>query len=166
MQPTPPSLAAEAAPAPPALIVDASAGPAYLPRSRSHAVPHLFKPAARFGVRLAWTPRLELGGALLGLVDSNDHYRVLGAIAQARWALWAGTAFQVGASAGLGAGHDADILHTDLRADGEVAAYGVVAVDARWSLGRQWLLGVEASTTNLAVAQLGALVGFRFGGSR
>lgn len=166
MQPTPPSLAAEAATAPATVIADIAVGAAYVARSQSHALPHLVKPAARVGVRLPWTPRLELGGALVGVLDSSEHYRVLGVVAQARWAFWQRRSFEFGATAALGAGRDADILHADLRADSSVAPYAVFAIDARWTLAGRWLAGVEASATNFAIAQAGALLGFRFGGSR
>jgi hypothetical protein len=44
-----------------------------------------------------------------------------------------------------------------------VAPYGFVALDGRWKMGR-WLIGVEGAWQNLAIVQLGALVGVRLPG--
>ena len=148
-----------------AVVVDAAAGPAYLTNSRSHTLSHLFKPVVRLGVRQELGDRAEVGGALVGLLDASQHYRVLGALGQARYALLNSARFSLGAAAGLGLGHDADILNEDLAADRRVAPYWLVGVDGRWILARRWLLGIEAAWQNAAVLQVGLVAGSRFGGS-
>jgi hypothetical protein len=143
-------------------LVDLQVGPAFLMRSQSHAIGHAFKPMARVGVRYTLTPRIEAGGTLTGLVDADEHYRVWGALAHGRLALWQRPAFSAGAALALGAGYNADILHTDLRAGASpVVPYGFVAVDARWSIGERWLVGAEAGWENLSIVRLGALFGVR-----
>lgn len=145
------------------LVLDGQAGPAFLMKSRSRAIGHGFKPMARLGLRVEPWPRLEVGGAVSGLVDGSEHYRVLGALAHGRFALWQRPAFSLGAGLALGAGYDADILHADLRSGGAVLPYGFLAVDARWAPGDRWLLGVEAGWENLSIVRLGLLVGVRLG---
>ncbi len=146
------------------MLVDIRLGPAFLTKSGSHAIGHLFKPAARLGLRVTLGERLEVGGSVGGLLSTSEHYRVLGAVAHVRYALWSRPDFSLGASAALGLGYDADILHADLHADGRISPYGFLALDGRWALGPSWLVGVEASWENVAVMHLGVLVGRRFGG--
>jgi hypothetical protein len=145
------------------LVLDAQAGPAFLSKSRSSAIGHGFKPVARVGLRVPLLPRLEVGGALSGVVDGSEHYRVLGALAHGRFAVWQWPAFSLGAGFALGAGYGADILHADLKADGAVLPYGFLALDARWSVGERWLLGAEAGWENLSIVRLGLLAGLRLG---
>jgi hypothetical protein len=148
------------------LVLDAQVGPAFLMRSRSRAIGHAFKPVARLGLRFAVTPRLEVGGTVSGVVDASEHYRVLGVLGHARLALWRRPAFSLGAGAALGAGYNADILHTDLNAGAPVVPYGFVALDARWSIAGRALVGVEAGWENLSIVRVGLLVGFHLPGRR
>lgn len=142
------------------VVVDVQAGPAFLTRSRSHAIGHAFKPMARVGVRWTLLPRLEVGGALSGLLDGSAHYRVVGALAHGRLALWQRPEFSLGAGAALGLGRDADILHADLRASSSpVVPYGFLALDARWSFAGRWVGGVEAGWENLSIVRLGLSLG-------
>lgn len=143
-------------------LLDGRFGPGFLLRSRSKVPRHLFKPTLRLGARRpVWSPRLEVGAALDALLSPNEHYRVLGALAHARFAAVDGTRFSLGVGAGLGAGYAADILSEDLTADGPVAPYGFVALDGRWRLGRSLRLGVEAAHANLAIVHLGVVIGWR-----
>jgi hypothetical protein len=160
---TAPGISTPAHAAPP-LLVDGHVSPAFLTKSRSPAIGHGAKPMARLGVRGELRPRLEVGGALTGLVDASAHYRVLGALAHGRFALWQRPTFSLGGALALGAGLDADILHSDLSADATVLPYGFLALDARWSLGPV-RLGVEAGWENLSILRLGLLAAYRFGGS-
>ena len=148
----------------PAVVVDAAVGPAYLMNARSHTLSHLFKPIARLGFRWEIRDRTEIGGTVVGLLDASSHYRVLGAIAQARYALLSGDLFSLGSAAGLGLGRDADILNEDLGADRSVTPYWLVGIDGRWILTRRWLVGIEATWQNAAILQVGLVVGSRFGG--
>jgi hypothetical protein len=143
------------------LVVDAQLGPAFFMKSRSRAIGHAFKPAGRLGLRAALVPRLEVGGSISGVVDGSEHYRVLGGLAQARLSLWHRPAFSLGATAALGLGYNADILHADLRASAPVVPYGFAALDGRWSIGQRGLLGVEAGWENLSIVRIGLLVGVR-----
>lgn len=146
------------------LVVDGQIGPALLLQARSRALGHGVKPTARLGVRTQIMPRLEVGGSVSALLDTSVHYRVMGGLATARFALWQRPAFSVGAALGLGAGYNADILHSDLDADAPLAPYGMVAMDARWRIGDRWLIGAEAGWDNLSIVRLGMLAGFHFGG--
>jgi hypothetical protein len=148
------------------LVVDGQLGPALLRQSRSRAIGHGVKPTARLGLRTQIAPRLEVGGALSALLDTSEHYRVLGGLATARFALWRRPAFSVGAALGLGAGYNADILHSNLDADAPVAPYGTVAFDARWRIGARWLIGAETGWDNLSIVRIGVLVGFHLGATR
>lgn len=158
-------LLAAPARAEPMFLVDGLVGPAFLMHSRSHAIGHAFKPTGRLGLRRRVGDRLEVGGSISGLIDASAHYRVVGALAHGRFALWQRPAFSLGGALALGAGNDADILHADLRAPGSpVIPYGFVALDARWSIAHRWLLGAEAGWENLSIVRLGALFGFVFEG--
>lgn len=150
----------------PSLVLDGQVGPALLLRSRSRTIGHGIQASARIGVRTEVAPRLELGGSLSALLDTSEHYRVVGGLATARFALWRRPVFSAGAVLGLGAGYNADILHADLDAEAPIAPYGTIALDARWRLGERWLLGAEAGWDNLSIVRLGVLVGFSFGAPR
>jgi hypothetical protein len=143
------------------LVLDAQVGPAFLMKSRSRAIGHAFKPIGRLGLRAVLVPRLEVGGSISGVIDGSEHYRVLGGLAQARLALWQRPAFSLGATAALGLGYNADVLHADLRAGAPVVPYGLLALDGRWSIGERGLLGVEAGWENLSIPRIGLLVGVR-----
>jgi hypothetical protein len=145
------------------LVVDGQIGSALLLQSRSQAIGHGVKPTARLGLRTQIAPRLEVGGSLSALLDTSEHYRVLGGLATARFALWRRPAFSVGAGLGLGAGYNADILHSDLDAEAPVAPYGTVAFDARWRIRDRWLIGAEAGWDNLSMVRIGMLVGYHLG---
>lgn len=144
------------------VILDGQIGPAFLMKSRSSAIGHSLKPMGRVGLRVALLPRVEVGVSASGIVDSSEHYRVLGALAHGRLALVHRPAFSLGAALGLGAGYDADILHGDLTATAPVAPYGFLAIDARWTVGGRWLIGAEAGWDNLSILRLGLVVGLRF----
>jgi hypothetical protein len=144
------------------LVADVAVGPAMLLKTKSKAPAHLLKPALRLGVRWQLCDRLEIGGALTGLVSTSEHYRVLGVLGHARYALWQRPRFDLGVSAALGAGTDADILHKDLKASGTILPYGFVALDGRWALGQNWLLGAEVGFENLGMLRLGLLFGRRW----
>lgn len=145
-------------------VVDGLLGPAHLVQSRSHAPSHLFKPLLRVAVRTELIPRLEVGGAAIALLSPSAHYRILGGLGSARFAVIRGARFSLGPSAALGAGHDADILHADLSATARIAPYWLLAIDGRWQVGDRWLVGAEAGWHNAAVLYLGAVVGARLGG--
>ncbi len=144
-------------------VVDAQAGPVFLTKSKSKAIGHAVQGDARLGLRLHLTDRLEVGGAVSGLINSSAHYRVLGLLAHGRFALLQKPVFSLGVGAALGVGNDADILHSDLAAGGQVLPYGFLALDARWTVARRWLLGVEAGWENLSMWRLGLVFGHRFG---
>jgi hypothetical protein len=145
------------------LVLDGRIGPALLLQSQSRAIGHGVKPSAQLGLRTQLAPRLEIGGAISALLDTSHHYRVLGGLAVARFAVWQRPVFSAGATLGLGAGYNADILHADLDAEAPIAPYATVALDARWWLGQRWLIGVEAGWDNLSIVRIAALVGVRFG---
>ena len=144
-----------------AVLIDGRLGPSFLLDSRSNALEHLFKPSARLGGRLELGGGFELGASLLGLLSPNHHYRVIGLLGHGRYGLWQRPSFSLGVGAGLGVGKDADIQNVDLRADHTVMPYGFAALDARWSLGRSWRLGVELAYENLSLVSLGLTVGRR-----
>jgi hypothetical protein len=144
-----------------ALIADAVLSAAFLGESESHAIGHAFKPAARVGVRAAVGRRWELGGALSGIVDASEHYRVVGALAQGRGAIWQGEVFSFGAALALGLGRDADVLRDGLRGTDGLLAYGFAALDARWTIASRWLIGAEAAWENVSIARVGLVLGVR-----
>ena len=143
------------------LVADAVVGGAFLGHSESHAIGHAFKPSARLGLRATLGERWELGGALSGIVDASEHYRVVGVLVQGRGAIVKGTVFSLGASLALGLGPDADVLHDGLRGSDGLLGYGFAAVDARWTIASRWLLGAEAAWENVSIARFGLVVGVR-----
>ena len=159
------TLAAARARAEGSLVLDGQLGAAYLAHARSHAIGHAFKPAARLGLRRSVSDRLEVGGAISGLLDASEHYRVAGALVHGRLALWRRPAFSLGAGLALGVGYNADVLHGDLRAGAlPVVPYGFVALDGRWSIADRWLVGAEAGWEDLSIVRLGLLFGVAFDG--
>jgi hypothetical protein len=145
------------------LIVDLRLGVAMLTRSRSKALGNLIKPDARVGARFELRPGLEIGGAITALIVGSEHYRVLGALAHARYAAWRSARVSLGVAIALGAGYDADILHTSLHAANKLAPYGFIAADGRFRPGAgPWFVGAELAWQNLAMVQLGAAVGRSF----
>jgi hypothetical protein len=152
---------AETATPGPSWVIDGRLGAAMLMKSRSKALGHLFKPDLLVSARRTLGERLEAGAALSALIAGSEHYRVLGLLAHARYAVWRPGRVSLGISGALGAGHDADILHRDLSADGSVAPYGFVAADGRWAIGQRWFVGLEVGFENLSMLQLGARVGWR-----
>ncbi len=115
-----------------AITADGVLGPAYLTNARSHTLSHLFKPILRLDASAEVLRRLEVGGTLLGIPTASEHYRVLGVLGRARYAVLRTATFALGPSAALGLGYDADILHRDLAADARIAPYWLLGVDARW----------------------------------
>jgi hypothetical protein len=146
------------------LAIGGALGPAYLAKSRSNTLSHLFKPLLRLDLRAELAPRLEAGAGVVAQLASSEHYRVLGGLGLARFAVVRSARFSLGGSAGLGLGHDADILHGDLSADGRIAPYWLVGIDGRWALGERWRVGVEVGWQNAALLHLGLVVGRRLGG--
>lgn len=144
------------------LILDARLGPALLLHSQSKVPAHLVKPALRLEARDVVTDRLELGASLGGLISTSEHYRVLGIMAQGRWAVIARETFSLGVFLGLGAGYDADILHTNLVAPHRIAPYYEGGLDARLRFGRTFV-GLESSVENIALVHIGLLVGCELG---
>lgn len=145
------------------LIVDLRLGAALLTRSRSKALGNLIKPDARLGARLVLRPRIEIGGAITALLVGSEHYRVLGALAHLRYAPLQSARASLGFAIALGAGYDADILHTSLHAANRIAPYGFIAADGRFRLGGgPWFAGAELGWQNLAMVQLGATLGRSF----
>jgi len=138
-------------------VADARLGPALLLRSQSHALRYLWKPDLRLGARVAWNDRWEFGAALDALLDASAHYRVLGLMAHARFAPIRVASFSLGASAGLGAGYDADILHSSLVGTERVVPYEFLALDARWHIHRAFL-GAEVAYQSFALVQAGVVV--------
>lgn len=149
---------------PTTLVLDGVLGPAYLIESRSHAPSHLFKPILRLDLRAELAPRLEVGGGAIALLDSSEHYRVLGGGGRARIAVLQTARFSLGGAAALGAGYGADIFEADLSTERTIEPYWVVSLDGRWAVAGRWLVGVEAGWHNAALLYLGAVVGARLGG--
>lgn len=142
-------------------VVDAQVGPTFLLNSESNALPHLLKPMLALALRYSWLSSVELGGQVVALLDTDRNYRVLGALAQARYALWVRPSVSLGASLGVGPGYDANILRDGLSGGGGVTLYGRLGVDARWNVAETYFLGVHLGTTNAATADLALLAGLR-----
>jgi hypothetical protein len=102
-----------------------------------------------------------MGGQVVALLDTSRNYRVLGVLALARYAMWVGPRFSMGASLGIGPGYDANILRNGLSGGEGVALYGRMGVDARWRLGENHFLGVHLGSTNAATADVAFVAGLR-----
>lgn len=130
--------------------------------SRSIALPHLFKPSVQFQGTWPLLERLELGAGAGAILDSNSNYQVAGLYALGRYALVRSDGFEWGISAGLGGGHNAAIIHADLQAKAPIVPYGLIASDASFRLSKGFMLGLELSSEQLSVVQLGAKAMFLF----
>lgn len=136
-------------------------GPALMLKSKSLALGQFVQPVATVSVTFPWRTRFAVGGEVLTLLESNEHYRVFGVMASGSYAFLQGPRFGVAPQLGIGLGRDADILNADLRG-GSVAIYATAGLKAQWSVGDKWLLGLQVDTLNLATARLAAFVARRF----
>jgi hypothetical protein len=136
-------------------------GSAWFLFSRSLVLPHLLKPSTQLSAAYRVTPRLDAGMALGAVLESNDNYGVWGAYLHGRYLLVDATRFQLGAQLAVGVGHDAPILHQDLRASAGVLPYGSLAFDASWRLTEDTWLGVELANEVFSVVHLGAVARWR-----
>ncbi len=137
------------------------AGAAALLQSRSIALEHVVKPSVALRLGTEIVPRLEVGGALSAVVTTDDNYGVWAGYAHGRYRLLGSEAWQWGLSLGVGLGHNAPILHDDLRADLPVLPYAMLSTDVLWSLGSNTWLGVELANEQLSVLHLGAALRWR-----
>jgi len=128
--------------------------------SRSLAIGHVIKPALRVTVDrrlpLFGLSKLRVGGQAFGIVDSSEHYRAWGLMASALYPLVEGALFHLDANLTLGAGLNADILHSDLEADIPVIPYGSLGLRAAFSVYEDIRVGTQIYFTNLSVLSLGA----------
>lgn len=141
-------------------LVSARAGYALFFNARSLALKHNIKPALRLGALWPVWSRIDLG-AQLSAVTANSNYGVWGAYGVGRYRL-IDAGFQLNASLGLGVGHDAPILHDSLTTDGTVLPYAYLGLEALFSLGDGWRLGVELADEQLSVLHLGAAVTYSY----
>lgn len=141
--------------------VGLAVGPALMLKSKSHALGQFLQPVATLSVTVSWRTKFSLGGEVLALLDNNEHYRVIGAMASGTYTFLQGPRFGMGARLGVGLGNDADILNADLRG-GSVAIYATAGFIAQWSVGGAWFLGVQVDTLNLATARLSPFVARKF----
>jgi hypothetical protein len=143
-------------------VVELRLGPTMLMNSRSKSLGHLFKPLVRLSTRVEVTNGLELGAALLSILDTSEHYRVAGLLATGRYAVLNRPRFSAGLGFGIGAGYGADILDEDLYMSDKVVPYGYLSADARWRVGDMWALGVEGAWENGSMISLGMSVAALF----
>lgn len=136
-------------------------GPALMLHSKSKALSQFIQPMATLSVRWAWRARFGLGAQLLGLLNTNENYRVLGGLATGRYQLWQRGVFSTGISAGVGIGDNAHILNSDLRGGG-LAGYATAGLDGRWLVLNSVCLGFEIDTLNLATARLAGTATYVF----
>jgi len=136
-------------------VVELRLGPTMLLNSQSKALGHLFKPLVRLATRVEVTNRFEAGAALLGILDTNENYRVAGMLATGRFAAVSLPRFSAGLGFGIGAGYGANILDEDLFMSDPVVPYGYLSADARWRVGDMWALGVEGAWENISMVSLG-----------
>ena len=122
-------------------------------RSKSKALSQFIQPVATLSVRWAWRAHFELGAQLLGLLNTNEHYRVLGGLAIGRYQLWQTAAFSTGIDAAIGIGKDADILNGDLRGNG-LGVYATSGLYGRWLVGEGLWIGADVDTLNLATVRV------------
>jgi hypothetical protein len=152
-------------PAASALAVAGRLGYALLLHARSLALEHNLQPALRLALTVPvgdlGPGQLELGGGASALLSLDASYGVWSMVGVARHALvWPG--LSLGLTLALGAGHNAPILHQDLRAELPIVPYAAIALDALWPLGDGTWLGVELGGAQLSVLHLGAQL--RWGG--
>ena len=136
------------------------AGGAYFLHARSSALPHRVKPAVHVAALWPLLPRLDVGAAASGVVGSSN-YGVWAAYCQGRYRL-VDSSWQLGASLGLGVGHDAPILHSSLETDGSVLPYALLGVDVVFSLSDHWRLGFEIADEQLSVLHFGTAMSYEY----
>jgi len=141
--------------------VGGRAGFVYFGRSRSHALPHFLKPAFRLDYSRSLNARWELGFSLKGVGTTNANYGVWSTLGQLGYALVLGNDFRLVALLGLGAGYNAPILHSDLKAGFPIIPYAALGLEPRWRVGQSMELGVSLESEQLTVIQLAMLLSYR-----
>lgn len=121
-------------------------------QSRSLALGHLSKPHIAFSFSRPLWDRWQWGARALATLDGSGHYQVAGVMAQVQRSLWQGPLYHLSAVAGLGAGHNADILYDDLKADLPAVPYAALGLQNMWKVGPAYL-GVRVDWLNLSVVQ-------------
>lgn len=157
-QPEPQSIT-EQAPRAPAAELDARAGVAFFAHARSLALEHKLKPSLRAS---AWFPvakAIDVGGGLTAVAASSN-YGVWAAYGLGRVRLLDG-AFRLNAALGLGVGHNAPIIHADLKSGGPVVPSLYVGLQASVPITREFDLGVELVNEQISVSHLGATFSVR-----
>jgi hypothetical protein len=143
-------------------VLGARLGYAWFIRSRSLSLQHLFKPSIQLSAAQRVLPRLDVGVALGAVLESDDNYGVWGAYALGRYTLVRGSSLQLGAHLALGVGHNAPILHDDLRASALLLPYASLGVDVSWRLTDDVRLGLELANETLSVLHLGVVTRWCF----
>jgi hypothetical protein len=138
-------------------VLGARLGYAGFIRSRSLALQHLFKPSVQLSAARRVLPRLDVGMALGAVLDTDDNYGVWGAYALGRYTFVRASSLQLAAHLALGVGHDAPILHDDLRASALLLPYASLGIDVSWRLTDDVSLGLELANETLGVMHLGVV---------
>jgi hypothetical protein len=128
--------------------------------SRSLALEHTVKQSAALSISRTVIPDLELGGALAGVATTDSNYGVWSVGALGRYQVYRNPALQLALGLYLGVGHNAPILHDDLKADLSVVPYAALQFDSLWKIGNDWWLGPALSFEQLSVLHLAAQLRF------
>ncbi len=127
--------------------------------SRSKAIGHLLKPAARLTIERPWrqgpVPKLRVGAQAFAILDTSSHYRVWALALSALYPLVEGSRFELSANASVGASLNADILHSDLKAGVPVLPYAAIGLRGAWKLSTEFHLGVQLYWSELSIVSLG-----------
>lgn len=137
--------------------VGARLGYLFFGHSRSLAFEHRFKPTLRLDVLLPMTAGFSWGGALSGVLTTDRNYGLWSAQLRGRYqTAWGGA--HLAANLGLGVGHNAPILYSDLNASASVIPVLAFGLDSQWFVSERMSLGVELETEQFATVSLGGLV--------
>lgn len=143
---------ADAADAGPTWYVAAKGGVTTFFNSQSKVLEHMLKPVVRLEVGWIATPDLLVGVELSAVADASEYYRVVGATAVGRAAIYRGDVFSFWFGWGAGAGMGPRILAPDLLAVSQATLWLQAGLLFRWQVLPDVLaLGLDVTNENASL---------------
>ena len=147
----------------PAWEVAVKGGASLVLNGQSNALPHRIRYSIRgeFAYRVA--ERFQLGVEMIFPARFERNYRMLGAMINAKVALYEGAIYQVKMVGGFGLGTGPKILSSQLDTDLPVRLWYQTAMQHRWTLIRNLMhIGLDLSFENLSVISTNLAFQFHF----
>jgi hypothetical protein len=131
-------------------------GPAFMMKSKSKAIPHLFKPMVRAELSRSLTKKTSVGLELATIATSNTNYRLIKISALFLADLHHGSLYRLWVRGGFGLGSHPSIMVEDLKpTKAPLNVHVDLGLAMSWQLPfEKTSLGLEIITDNLAILSL------------